>query len=333
MSASLRISLEQWQALRAVVEHGGYARAAEALHKSQSTLTYSIQKIQSLLGVQAFSIEGRRAMLTPAGRLLYQRARVLLEEAAGLERSARALSAGWEAEIRLAAEIIFPTWLLLDCLHRFGAESPHTRIELIESVIRGTTEALTQGSADLVIANAIPAGFLGDPLMHLKFLAVAHPDHPLHKAGRTLTHADLRAHRHIVVRDTASTRAKDAVAVSATQRWTVSNMATSIEAVRMGMGFAWFPVDRIRSELERGMLAPLPLREGVERQVTLYLVYADREMAGPGTLRLGEIIREAVERSCPQEAARDRGLAPAANPPATKLRPVTRAPRGRRRKA
>ena len=47
-----RISLEQWRALQAVVERGGYAQAAEALHKSQSTLTYAVQKIESLLGAE-----------------------------------------------------------------------------------------------------------------------------------------------------------------------------------------------------------------------------------------------------------------------------------------
>ena len=41
-----RITLEQWRALQAVVESSGYAQAAEALHKSQSTLTYAMQKIE-----------------------------------------------------------------------------------------------------------------------------------------------------------------------------------------------------------------------------------------------------------------------------------------------
>ena len=35
------VSLEQWRALIAVVEAGGYAQAAEALHKSQSAVTYA----------------------------------------------------------------------------------------------------------------------------------------------------------------------------------------------------------------------------------------------------------------------------------------------------
>src|SRR6478672_10571607 len=35
MSATPRITLEQWQALVTVVDAGGYARAAELLHKTQ----------------------------------------------------------------------------------------------------------------------------------------------------------------------------------------------------------------------------------------------------------------------------------------------------------
>ena len=48
------ITLEQWRSLIAVVDASGYAQAAEALHKSQSAVTYAVQKIESLLGVKAF---------------------------------------------------------------------------------------------------------------------------------------------------------------------------------------------------------------------------------------------------------------------------------------
>ena len=52
MSATPRISLEQWRALQAVVDAGGYAQAAEMLHKSQSAVTYAVQKLESLLDVK-----------------------------------------------------------------------------------------------------------------------------------------------------------------------------------------------------------------------------------------------------------------------------------------
>src|SRR5687767_12043688 len=118
--AAPRVTLEQWRALQAVVDAGGYAQAAEALHKSQSTVTYAVQKIESLLGLKVFEIRGRKAVLTDAGHVLYRRARTLLEEAALLERGAAAMAADWQPEIRIAVEVLFPTWLLLECLAGFA---------------------------------------------------------------------------------------------------------------------------------------------------------------------------------------------------------------------
>ena len=104
-----KIALEQWRALVSVVESGGYAQASQQLHKSQSTLTYAVQKLERLLKIKAFEIKGRKAELTPAGQVLYRRGKALLEEAERLERAAAQLAAGWEPEIRLAVEILFPT--------------------------------------------------------------------------------------------------------------------------------------------------------------------------------------------------------------------------------
>jgi DNA-binding transcriptional LysR family regulator len=291
------VTLEQWQALVAVVESGSYAKASEALHKSQSSVTYAVQKLQSQLDVKAFEIKGRKAELTPTGQLLYRRAKVLLEEAGSVEKAAKSLSAGWEAEIRVAAEVLFPTWLLAKSLDRFGRESPDTRIELIESVMAGTTEALASGSADLAIAEHIPRGFEGEAIMRTPMTVVAHPDHPLHALGRPLTPRDLRAHRNIVVRESDTRRATKPL-VESTRRWTVSNMSTSIMAVGMGMGYASYPQDKIRAELNAGSLKPLPMREGGVTEVALYLVYADRDDAGPGVRRLAEIIREDTAAAC-----------------------------------
>ena len=303
MAATPRITLEQWQALVTVVDAGSYAKAAEILHKTQSTLTYAVQKIESLLGVKAFDIRGRKAVLTPTGQLLYRRARVLLEEASGVETAARRVSAGWEAEIRVAMDHIFPYAVMFQCLDRFSTESPHTQIELIESVLTGTSEAITRGQADLAITHLVPAGFLGESLVRMRFLPVAHPGHPLHDLGRPVTQDDLRAHRQLVVRESGSTRTTRPI-VDAAQRWTVSHMTSSIMAARMGYGFAWLPEEKILEELASNALKPLPMREGRERYADLYLVYANRDSAGPGVLRLGEIITETTKKTCTAEAAK-----------------------------
>src|SRR2546426_11141268 len=89
-----RIPLDQWRALVAVVEKGGYAKAAAALHKSQSSVTYGVQQLESQLGVKAFKIAGRKAALTPTGELLYRRARSPPDQAAGAAQSAGKLAGG-----------------------------------------------------------------------------------------------------------------------------------------------------------------------------------------------------------------------------------------------
>src|ERR1700747_412201 len=101
------ITLEQGGAPVAVVDEGGYAAAADALHKSQSAVTYAVQQIEKLLGLKVFKLEGRKAVLAPPGQRLRARARDLLDEASGLERAAHRTSAGWEAEIAIAVEIVF----------------------------------------------------------------------------------------------------------------------------------------------------------------------------------------------------------------------------------
>ena len=300
-----RITLEQWRALLTVVDAGGYAQAAEALHKSQSAVTYGVQKIESLLGVKVFEIRGRKAALTDAGQVLYRRARTLVEEAAALEDGAKAMAADWKPELRLAVEVIFPTWLLLEALRDFAGERPETRIELYETVLGGTDEALQSRSVDLAITSQVPQGFLGDLLIRLRFIACAHPDHPLHKLGRELTDRDLRRHRHLVIRDSGTQRTRPGAWTGAEQRWTVSYKATSIRAATMGLGFAWYPEENVREELAAGRLKALPLREGSERWADLYLVFADPDYAGRDERRLAEIIRGSVARTCAGAARRD----------------------------
>jgi len=298
-----KISLDQWSALVSVVDSGGYAKAGAALHKSQSTLTYAIQRLEELLGVKVFEIRGRKAALTAAGEVLYRRGKTLLDEAGRLEHVAGELARGWEPEIRLAVEIVFPTWLLVQCLGAFSAEHPDTRIELYETVLGGTDEALAARRVDFAISPNLPAGFLGDPLMPLRTVCVAAPSHPLHRLGRPATLEDLRQHRHIVIRDSGIQRKRSAGFLNE-ERWTVSNKATSLHAVLLGYGYAWFPEEAIRGELERGALLPVPLREGSVRQGVLYLVFADRDAAGPGVLRVAEIIRTKVKEECARELSR-----------------------------
>jgi DNA-binding transcriptional LysR family regulator len=301
-AGSPRVTLEQWRALLAVVEHDGYAGAAEALGKSQSTVTYAVKRLEALAGVQVFRVSGRRARLTPAGEVLYRRARALVREAADLEGVATSLARGWEPEIHIAVETILPIAVLLAALDAFQSAGPTSRIEVHEGVLSGTEDALLARRVDLAVTSHVPPGFLGESLMRIRFLPVSAPQHALQHLGRTATRRDLQAQRQVVVRDSGAFRRRGADTLIAERRLTVSYMTTSIRAIQAGLGFAWLPEEKIRAELDAGTLLPVPLGEHGERFANLYLVLADPDHAGPGARRLAELLRSCAHEQCPQAA-------------------------------
>jgi DNA-binding transcriptional LysR family regulator len=293
---SPKASLDQWQCFLAVVDEGSYARAAEHLHKSQSAVSYAIQKLEQQLGIRVFAIRGRKAELTPVGRQLYQRGRALLNEALRLEEAARAAAAGWEAELRMVVDTLFPQDALLDTLAAMAETCPATRVECLETVLSGAEEALLERRCDLAITGVVPAGFMGDLLLRVRFVAVALRDHPLLKLNRALSFQDLRQHRQLVVRDSGQRRRRDSGWLEAPQRLTVSRMDLSARAVARGLGFAWLPDLAIRRELASGLLQPLPLAEGGERFVDLYLIFPNRDLAGSAARQCESLLREKLAK-------------------------------------
>ncbi|WP_457808316.1 LysR family transcriptional regulator [Kushneria sp. EE4] len=288
-----RVTLVQWQMLAAVVDHGGFARAAEAIHKSPSSIHHAVHKLEAQLGVQLLDISGRQLRLTESGEMLLRRARQLLESADNIEAVADSLSGGLEAEIAIAIDQILAPETLCFALDRFSTRFPHTRIQLHEAVLNGGVEMLLDDRVDLLICGLPVPGYLGELLGAIRFIAVAHPDHPLHQLGRSLDLRDLRQHRQIVTRDSALREQNDSGWLKAEQRWTVSHVATCLDVLARGLGFAWVSQARVQPLLDSGQLRALPLQAGGIREVPLSLYINDVEGAGPAVQAMAEALRMA----------------------------------------
>lgn len=293
-----KVTLEQWRALLAVIDAGGYAKAAEQLNKSQSAVSYAIAQLESALGVKVFNLQGRKAVATPGGELLYRRAKLLLEQAERLEMSATCLSVHVEPLVKIAVDIIVPPKKVLYCLSLFAKDFPDTRVEYFETVLSGTEDAVLKRQVDLAIGGNVPTGFVGEKLMMAKFHGVSSANHPLQHLGRPVTLEDMRQYRQIIVRDSGQYRRHTVGWQEAEQRWTVSHIKTSLEAIRLGMGYAWIPDAYTKEDIEAGTIKYLPVEIGAEREVAVYLTFADSEFAGPATKKLAEILKEYLPKSC-----------------------------------
>ncbi len=286
-----RVTLEQWRTLQAVVDHGGFAQAAEALHRSQSSISYTVARMQDQLGVPLLRIDGRRAVLTDAGAVLLRRSRQLVNQASQLEDLAHHMEQGWEAEVRLVVDAAYPNARLIRALTAFMPQSRGCRVRLREEVLSGVEEVLQEGVADLAISGYGIPGYLGTELSAIEFIAVAHPEHALLSMGRALSVQDLHGHMQVVIRDSGRQQPRDVGWLGAEQRWTVGSLATATSFVGSGLGFAWLPRHMIDRELREGTLAALPLEQGGSRHPTFYLYSNKDKPLGPATQILVELLR------------------------------------------
>ena len=158
-------------------------------------------------GCSAFIREGRRATLNEAGRTLLDEGRHLLRAADELERRVQRIANGWEAELRIAIDMVIPVERLFPLLERFYEIGHGTQIRLIYEVLGGTWDALATGRADLVIGapGDMPArsGMMSRLLCHSQLIFAISPKHPLAAYADPIPNSELRRHRAVVIADTS----------------------------------------------------------------------------------------------------------------------------------
>jgi DNA-binding transcriptional LysR family regulator len=287
-----RSTAEQWAVLSAVVELGSYAKAADALHRSQPAVSYAIANLQESLGVKLLEIQGRRAVLSAHGDTLLKRARSVLREFETVERLAQVLKQGWEPRLRLVVDAAFPRARLLEIVSEAQSRCADTQLQLEDAVLSGAEEAITEGTADVVVTTAVPPGALGTWLMDVTFVAVANPSHELFALGRELTAEDLEHHTQAVVRDSGRLHSRDAGWPGSNTRCTVTSVETSLALVRAGLAFAWLPEHVVASSVGADELRALPLTAGGLRKMPLYLVLVKPALAGPAA----QVVMEGFQR-------------------------------------
>ncbi len=286
------VTLDQWHIFKAVVEYGSFQKAADHLLKSQSSVSYAIQKMQDSLGVNLFEQQGRRSVLTPVGKQMQQRADALLAQAASIEKLANEYSEGWEPQLNIMVTQTFPHQLINQALAEFSQRCTVTSIDLLRGSLSGVNDAALDGTADLIITNQIPTGFTGERLCHSQLTRVARKDHPLNHLGRELSRADLKPYAQIVVRDSSVHRSVDAGWLGADQRWTVGSFYESLDLVKSGLGYAVLPVNQVVSELASGEIVELQVEEQGRIDLTYFLVCVNKSTLGVAGQLFCQLLKE-----------------------------------------
>lgn len=267
---------------KAVVDHGGINQAAAVIHKSQSSIHSSVHKIEDILGIKLFNVEGRQLTLTKGDEMMIRRAEYLLEEAYKVEAVGQTLAKGIESNLYIAVDESYPKELLYKALDNTSLKYPLINIEIVETVLSGANELIEEGGVEVAISPYCVENMFSEELCQIKFTAYSAPQHVLQLKNRTLQLEDLMAHRQVVVRDSSQDNKVNEGWLSANQRWTVSHIKTSIDLVRKGLGFAWLPERMVKKDIDDGTLKVLNLVRGSSRVMPLYVLFKDYDGLGPG---------------------------------------------------
>ena len=237
---------------------GSFAVAAEALFKVPSALTYTVKKLEDDLGVALFDRSRQKAVLTPAGHLVLEQGRAILDAALRLEDSIKQFESGWEPKLRIARDTVLLESPLLSVVGDFLGQNRPVELSLSEEAVGGGWDALHDNRVDLVIGvtGELPKGNVHiRPIGEIEFVFAVAPTHPLALVEGAITAAQLRQFPAIVVADSSKILpARSSGVFESRQVLRVDTMRSKIQAQCLGLGVGYLPKHRIVEELNSGRL-------------------------------------------------------------------------------
>ena len=265
----LKLTLESLEILDAIARLGSFGRAAEALGRVPSAITYAVRKLEDDLDTLIFDRRGYRAELTPVGQVLLEQGRELLARADLLQSQIAQTAKGWELELRITLDAILPWRWLQPHVAAYFSDACSAKLRINEETMAGTWDALLDGRADLVIgASSDPPNGMGistQPLFALDFDYCVSPKHPLAKAKEPIPDEVLKLHRAIAVGDSARhLPLRTSGLLSEQDILVVPSMQAKVEAQvqALGAGYlaSWFahPYLKDKSLIVKEVAAPKP---------------------------------------------------------------------------
>ena len=178
------MSVTKYQVFLTVAACGGFTRAAEELHFTQSGVSHTVAALESELGVPLFVRNRGGVTLTADGRTLLPYIQALWDDANRLEQKAADLQGLETGLVRVATFNSVSVQWLPYMLKSFREKYPHIDFELLPCVENNQLEtAVLTGQADCCFLSLPSASPLDSWLLHRDQWKVIVPyGHPM--AGR-----------------------------------------------------------------------------------------------------------------------------------------------------
>jgi DNA-binding transcriptional LysR family regulator len=274
--------MELLRSFVSVVDAGGFTRAGERVHRTQSTVSQQIKRLEEDVGRPLLIRSGKQVVPTESGERLLSYARRLLT----LAEEARDVLAQPEHEgaVRLGMSEDFAAYRLTQVLAGFSRSRPGLRLDVRADQSTNLRRALEHDDLDLALIKRAAGGKDGIAVWPERVHWVTSKAHPAHATTGSLPLIFFPAN---CLYRTRAVHAIEAAGRSWHMAYTSSSLAGIQAAVAAGLGLSIMPEIAVQAE-HRILTAADGFAPIDETEMALVAAPG----ASPATLRLAERLAE-----------------------------------------
>ncbi|WP_342119044.1 LysR family transcriptional regulator [Pseudoduganella sp. OTU4001] len=277
-------TLDQLRVFIAVIDHGGFAHAARALHRTQSVISYTIANLEEQLNIELLDRSTRKPTLTEAGKALLADARAVATKVDSMRSRAKALGMGLEAEVSIVVDVMFPTCLLVRTLEQFQREFPTVALRLRTEALGAVAQMVVERRCQLGVAGMaadVPANIERHAAGFVKMMPVCAPMHALASEAAPIPTSVLREHLQLVVTDRSPLTEGRDFGVTGLRDWRLGDLGSKHALLLGGLGWGNMPEHTVLRDLSEGRLVRLHTQEMKELEYPLFVIHRGDDELGP----------------------------------------------------
>ncbi len=271
----MKIDFDGIQAFVVIAELGGFSKAAEHLHVTQTALTRRVQKLEAYLELRLLDRTTRYVELTAVGRDFLPQARAIVSEMTMAVDRLKDISRNSRGNCTIACVPSMASHVLPRVIQRYKSAYPGNHIRLIDTTAFEVRDAVLHGQAELGIGISTEPhpDLLEAPLLEEPLMFFCREEHPM-SGLESVTWSDMRGAELIVVSSMTATRAfidyqLAKRGIGLTGSYEVQHHATAISLVAAGVGGAILPASTLEEGARPGVRR-IPLTNPVvKRKVSL----------------------------------------------------------------
>jgi DNA-binding transcriptional LysR family regulator len=309
------VTIDEIEAFVSIARLGGFARAAEALRRSQPAISRRIEMLEAQLDAPIFERVRSGVVLTEAGRSFLPYAEAVLAGLRDGAEAVRGLARGERGAVSVALVGTLASTAFAGMLRQFGRRHPHVKLELRTATSDEVSDLVRLGEVTLGLRYFTDddPGLVSEAIMEEALVVVCAPDHRL--AGRRVRDpAALTGERWVAF--PPRRRRREPFATALEQRLAaarlepaeivrIDSLTAQKRLVEAGFGIALLIESSVQEELRLGTLRIIDV-PALRGGVPVTLVRRQNGYLSGAARTLAEVIRTGARRLRTRPAPRAR---------------------------